>query len=128
MAATTLVDADVEMGRELVQVFDESGFPVTGAAWIYFPDLEDWCLVIRTPEAAKNLQEAYLKMAVAMDEKGNLRQRLNLARIKLVPPSDRMLQAIGTVVQAAGPDPLRLSPNVVDGIYIDEALIYRLAA
>jgi hypothetical protein len=38
MAETILVNSDIEAGRELVGLLDEAGFPVTAAAWIYFPD------------------------------------------------------------------------------------------
>ena len=128
MAETVLVDDDIKAGSELVRILDEDGFPVTAAAWIYFPDVEEWRLVIRTPKAAKDLQEAYLEVARAMDAKGNLRAKLNLSKVKLVPPTDRMLQALGSVVRASGLNSIRFSRNVVNGIYIDDALIYRLAA
>jgi len=128
MAEAILVNDDIEAGRELVRLLDEAGFPVTAAAWIYFSDVEEWRLVIRTPKAARNLQETYLEVARAMDAKGDLRTRLNLARIKLVPPTDQMLEALGSVVRVAGLKSIRFSRNVVNGIYIDDALIYRLAA
>ncbi|MEA2937741.1 MAG: hypothetical protein QOC56_1245 [Alphaproteobacteria bacterium] len=128
MAETTLVNSDIEVGRELVRILDEGGFPVTGAAWIYFPDDQEWRLVIRTPEAAKNLLDAYSEMARAMDAKGDLRERLDLTRVKLVPPTDKMLAAIGKAVQVQGLSQIRFSRNVINGMYIDDALIYRLAA
>ncbi len=128
MAEAILVNDDVNAGSELVRLLDETNFPVTGAAWIYFPDVEEWRLVIRTPRATSNLQEAYLDMARAMDAKGDLRTRLNLARIKLVPPSDQMLKALGSVIRAPGLKSIRFSGNMINGIYIDDALIYRLAA
>lgn len=128
MAETVLVNEDIEAGRELVQVLDMSGFPVTAAAWIYFSDLDEWRLVIRTPKAAQNLHEALLEVALAMDARGDLRQRIDLARVKLVPPGDRMLKALGRAVRAEGLSTIRFSRNVINGIYIDDALIYRLAA
>ncbi|MGQ0683383.1 hypothetical protein [Bradyrhizobium sp.] len=128
MAAAVLVDADVEMGRELVRILDEANFPVTGAAWIFFPDVEEWRLIIRTPKAEKNLQQALLEMAVALDERGDLRRRLDLARVKLVPPKDKVLAAMGSIVRAEGLSAIRFSRNVINGVLIDDALIYRLAA
>ena len=128
MAAAVLVDADVEMGRELVRILDEAQFPVTGAAWIYYPDVGEWRLVIRTPKAEKNLQQALLEMAVALDKRGDLRKRLDLSRVKLVPPKDKMLAAMGSVVRADGLSTIRFTRNVINGVLIDDALIYRLAA
>jgi hypothetical protein len=128
MAQAVLVDEDINAGRELVQLLDESGFPVTAAAWIYFPDIEEWRLVVGTPRASQKLQDAYLDIAVAMDARGDLRKRIDLARLKLVPPTDRMLQAMGRAVSVTGLGTMRFQRSVINGIYIDDALIYRLAA
>jgi hypothetical protein len=128
MAAAVLVDTDVEMGGELLRILDEIKFPVTAAAWIFFPDIEEWRLVIRTPKAEKNLQQALLELAVALDQRGDLRKRLDLSRVKLVPPNDKMLAAMGRFIRADGISNIRFSRNVIDGVLIDDALIYRLAA
>lgn len=128
MADAALVTKDIEAGSELIRLLDESKFPVTGAAWMHFPDIDDWRLVIRSPKAGTNLQEAFLDLAKAMDAKGDLRARLDLARIKLVPPSDKLLAAIGSVLRVEGLGTTRFSKNVINGIFIDDAVIYRLAA
>lgn len=128
MAAAVLVDSDVEMGRELLRILDEAKFPVTAAAWIFFPDIEEWRLVVRTPKAEKNLQQALLELAVLLDKRGDLRKRLDLSRVKLVPPKDKMLAAMSSIVKVEGISSIRFSRNVIDGVLIDEALIYRLAA
>ncbi len=128
MAEAALVNSDIDAGRELVSLLDASGFPVTAAVWIYFPDVDEWRLVIRTPKAAKNLQEALLEIAQTMDDHGDLRRRIDLARLKLVPPTDKMLQAIGRVVRVDGLNTVRFSRNVINGMFIGDALIYRLAA
>lgn len=128
MAQAVLVDVDIEAGRELVRVLDGIAFPVAAAAWIYFPDLEEWRLVIGSSRATRNLSDAYLDMAIAMDANGDLRQRIDLARVKLVPPTDRMLAAMRSAVHVVGPGTVRFSRNTINGVYIDDALIYRLAA
>ncbi len=81
MAAAVLVDTDVEMGGELLRILDEIKFPVTAAAWIFFPDIEEW-----------------------------------------------RLAAMGRFIRADGISNIRFSRNVIDGVLIDDALIYRLAA
>ena len=128
MAAAVLVDADVEMGRELLRILDETIFPVTAAAWAYYPDIDEWRLVIRTQKAENNLQQALLELAISLDQRGDLRKRLDLSRVKLVPPKDKMLAAMGSVVRVEGISNIRFSRNVIDGVLVDDALIYRLAA
>ncbi|WP_398466155.1 hypothetical protein [Tardiphaga sp.] len=128
MAATSLVDADVAMGHELLDILDRAKFPVTGAAWIYFADVDQWRLVIRTPKAEKDLLSSLAQVADVMDAAGDLRARLDFSRVKLVPPKDKMLAAMGSVVRVDGKAEIRFSRNVVNGVLIDDALIYRLAA
>ena len=128
MAGTPLVDLDVRMGRELIQLLDERGFPITGAAWIFVPEMGQWRLFLRTPRAAVDLLQAYRDVSDAMDDKGDLRTRLELSRVKLVPPTDRTLLAMGRVVREPGLAAIPFASNVVDGIFLDDALVYRLAA
>jgi hypothetical protein len=128
MAQAVLVKDDIDAGMELLRVLDAKRFPITGAAWVFFPDIEEWRLVMRSPRAEHNLQGALLDIAIAMDETGDLRSRLDLSRIKLVPPSDRLLQAMGSAMRVQGLSNIRFSKSLIDGIYIDDALIYRLAA
>lgn len=128
MAAPALVEADVEMGLELIGMLDKAFFPVTGAAWVYSPEAEEWRLLIRTPKAENDLLGAMREVASTMDAQGDLRSRIDLSRIKLVPPKDKLLAAMGSVVQAEGTSRIRFVRNMIDGILIDDALIYRLAA
>jgi hypothetical protein len=128
MATTALVSTDVEMGSELLKVLDEAAFPVTAAAWIYCQDVDEWRLVIRTPKVEKDLQGALRELAAALDAKGDLRTRLDLSRVKLVPPKDKVLAAMASMVRVDGISNIRFSRNVINGVLIDDALIYRLAA
>jgi len=128
MVASVLVEADVEMGRELLKILDAANFPVTGAAWVYYADAGEWRLLIRTPKAERDLLGALREVAGAMDAVGDLRGRIDLTRIKLVPPKDRTLAAMSSVVRVEGISSVRFSRNMINGILIDDALIYRLAA
>src|SRR4051794_4980457 len=107
MATTPLVDADVAMGKELLDILDRAQFPVTGAAWIYFADLGQWRLIIRTPKAETDLLSALTQLANTMDAAGDLRTRLDFSRLKLVPPKDQMLAAIGSVIKVDGVSTIR---------------------
>ena len=128
MAAALLVDADVAMGKELLDILDRAQFPVTGAAWIYSEDRDAWRLVLQTPEAEKDLIKARSRISEAMDAEGDLRRRLDLTRLGIVPPKDVVMAAMGRTVKTNGAAPVRFDRNMVDGTMINDALIYRLAA
>ena len=53
---------------------------------------------------------------------------LDLPRIRLVRPDDPTIQAVGSVIRVKGLSDVRLKSNVANGIYIEDALIYRTAA
>jgi hypothetical protein len=63
-----------------------------------------------------------------MDAKPNFRSQFDLARVKLVPPTDRMLAALGKAVRLEGIGAVKFNRNVINGILVNDALIYRLAA
>lgn len=128
MAATPLVDSDVAMGRELLDILDRVGFSITGAAWIYSEDRDEWKLVLRTPKAEKDRLDALLQIAQALDAEGDLRSRIDFTRLTIVPPKDVVMAAMGRTVKADGSAPVRFDRNLVDGTMINDALIYRLAA
>lgn len=128
MAAPLPVNADIRMGEELLSILDRAQFPVTGATWIYSEDIEDWQLYLRTPEAERDRIAALTRIAAAMDAEGDLRPRLDLTRVKMVPPKDFVMAAIGRTVKADGKVPVRFNSNLVDGTIIGDALVYRLAA
>lgn len=128
MAEAVLVEADIAMGRELLEILDGAAFPVTAAAWVYYADAEEWRLIVRTPKAENDLLGALREVAGAMDAAGDLRERIDLSRIRLVPPKDKMLAAMGSMVRVDGASMVRFRRNMINGILIDDALIYRLAA
>jgi hypothetical protein len=53
---------------------------------------------------------------------------LDVTRIALVAPDDPVVRAIGSVISAKGISDVRLKSNLVNGIYIEDALVYRTAA
>jgi hypothetical protein len=124
MAAATLVDEDIAAGHNAVEALDNAGFPVTAAFWLYYSDAETWKLWIATQRAAEDLQKAYLQVGkILIDQSA-----LDLSRIRLVRPDDPMVRAIASVVRVKGLSDVRFKSNVVNGIYIEDALIYRTAA
>jgi hypothetical protein len=52
MAATPLVDRDIEAGRRLVQALDKSAFGLTAAFWNYLIDQETWRLIVASAKVS----------------------------------------------------------------------------
>jgi hypothetical protein len=116
-----LVDRDIENGRLLVDRLAATGVKIVGAFWFYFTDREQWRLVIVTPDAESGVRPLYVK---AHDAEVNLDTTL----VQFAPPSSREFKALGRYIDDGGQNDLHLRMNMLDGVYVDEALIYRLAA
>jgi len=106
---------------------DDAGFPVRAAFWLYDSDVDVWKLWIATPQAGEDLQKAFLKVGGIISAITD-RAVLDLTRIKLVIPDDPMVRAIRSVIKVKGLSDVRLKSNVINGIYIEDALVYRTAA
>jgi hypothetical protein len=125
MAEDTLVNQEIERGASLVKALDEAAFPVLAALWLFDPELERWRLVLATPEA-KALQQAYIKiLQIAKNAKID---SPDLARIELVLPTDPTVATLSRAVRTEGISGIRFTGNMVNGIYVDDAYIYRAAA
>jgi hypothetical protein len=125
MAEDILVNSDVERGAALVRALDDADFPVIAALWLYYADIENWRLVIATPKATSP-QEAYVEIR-RVAEHAEI-ESLDLAQIRLVLPSEPIVTTLSKAVRLEGLGGVRFSRNMIDGIYVDDAYVYRAAA
>ena len=121
MAQDTLVDAELSAGREFVQALDKAGIPVVGALWFYHTDVDRWKMLVATPQAAKGTRNLY---AAAI----RLKPKLDLSRVEFVPPESPLIRALRGFIRIDGLGGVRMSQNMLNGVYVDDAYIYRLAA
>jgi hypothetical protein len=128
MGTAALVEAEISAGQELLKLLDAKRFAVQSAAWIYFPEQEEWKFLIATPKAESDLQRAYLELITILRTDPVLERTLDLSRLRIVRESDPILNALSQLFHVDEHATLRSAHNAINGIYIDDALIYRLAA
>lgn len=121
-----LVDADMKAGEALLSKLDEIEFNVKAALWFYVQDSEEWRLIIASPTVDKDgPKKAYEKVQSQLQKLNG--HGLSLRNISLVSPGDKLIKALKSVFK---PDkaisPIRFTRNVIDGIFIEDAYIYRL--
>jgi len=126
MDKTSLVDKKTEAGRKLVEALDEATFPVRAALWYYVPEPANWRLVIASAlvrEEGPN--EAYRRLQSVLMRHPEVSVELN--DVWFVKDTDPFVELIAKAVRTP-PDAIkeiRFSRNSVDGVFIDDALIYR---
>lgn len=123
-----LTDDMVETGDELLRKLDESGLPIQAAFWMFMPEINEWRLLIASPEvSAKGPLSVYERIRVALEQMGEKALAAPLSMIGLLDADAelvRLFRSFQKVRQGVGR--LRLSKNAINGHFIDDALIYRV--
>lgn len=99
MDKTALVEADLEVGRKIVQSLERSGIPVDLAAWFQDERL-DWQLIVSSPvivtrgliPVLEAIQEALLHLDIDLD----------LEDVTAWSPSDTVIQNLKNYVRTGG--------------------------
>lgn len=121
MAEESLVEDEIQGGERLLRALDAAGVPVIGAFWFYHTDSERWKLMIFTPEARKGARDLYVK-AIGLDA------GLDLAKVEFLSPDSPLFTSLGALIRVDGVSNVRMSQNMLNGVYVHDAYIYRLAA
>lgn len=122
-----LTEAMIEAGAQLTSKLDEIGLPVTAAFWLYVTDLNEWRLVFASPEVSSNGSRAvYEKIRRAVAELSG--EGIALSNIGVLDPDADLVRLLKFAVRTGpGVNRIRFSKNVINGHFIDDALIYRAA-
>ena len=124
----SLSDPMVRDGAILVEQLDKAGWRVSAALWFYFPDASAWRLLIASPEVVtKGPREAYTAIQSALSQLDISSRELALEDVGVMPPDHPLLRLLRAFV-VTGPviGNIRFSKNVIDGQFVDDALIYRI--
>lgn len=127
MVARALVDEKVDAAEHLIDELDRGRFPVSTAAWFFLTEEQEWrlLLAIRAVDRQGPLA-AYKAVRTALQDVGEEQTPL-FTDISVVSPSDPRIRAIRKVVRIRGKGPgrVRCSRNLIDDVFIEDALVYR---
>jgi hypothetical protein len=131
MATGTLVRSDIDAGLGLIRALDAGSFGVSAALWLYNSDLDNWRMVIAYRGPKKDLEKKYLEAATISADWRNAYPDdpiLDLSKVKITSADDRLIAGLRPAIRVDGLGEVRFSHNTVNGIYVEDALIHRLAA
>ena len=121
MVAQPLVEPQIEAGRRLVEFLDSHGMRPEAAFWLFSSDFDDWRLMLAVKEVDEGgPRRAYEKFL-------NLETGVSINEVSLVSPKNAMVKRLRSAIRTGkGIAAIRLTGNVIDGTYVEDALIYRL--
>ena len=109
-----------------MEELDARNFGVDAAVWLFRPDEHDWRLLISTAVVDKyGPSEGYRRLQRVLQETPGA--RLSLGKVTLVSPNDPIITLLRSAV-ATGPGThgIRFSRNSINGVFVEDAYIYRL--
>jgi hypothetical protein len=126
MAQETLLDSHIESGKILLNELDGRDFHIVTAMWFFYPDISEWKLLLYSPEfEKKDPILLYTEISKIIDFLSENIQGITLETIKLILKNDSLLKLFKSIIHVGGISTVRMTSNYFNGIYIDDALIYR---
>jgi hypothetical protein len=126
MAKTTLVEADYQAGRELVEALDHSGLAPAAALWFLFDEENVWRLLLAI-RSDKDFPELYRQIVDVMDQHG-INTKLSADDIALTRPDAPLIKLMKMAIQTGpGISGIRFTHNTINNVLIEDAYIYRLS-
>lgn len=115
-------------GAELTRLLDTEGFPVTASFWFYYAETNSWRLVIASPGVKDNgPKEAYEKIQAVLSNAPADRPEVSLRDVSVIDSADPLISLLRVAITTGpGVVGIRFSQNVINGVFIDDAYIYRL--
>lgn len=129
MADAALVENDVERSRAFVNFLESHGLPLTAALWIFQSDADRWRLVVCPREQRENVSSFYRDFAKLINAAGSPISLLPLDMVDIVAEDSPLVRQLGSVIRVAGTETesIRLTNNVINGVFLDDAIILKLA-
>ncbi len=118
----------IKSGETLTSLLDENKFSVTASFWFFLPDSNGWRFIIAGTEVANGTKSAYKQvqqiLSKSIVENGS---SIQLKDITLVSPTDPLILLLKTALKTGnGISGIRFTRNMINGVMIEDAFIYRL--
>ena len=129
MVGTALTPQLIEEGAELLRALDAAGLIPDAAFWFYFSDINAWKLVLAEMRVGPaGPREVYKQVQRALGTRADKIKSFSLADVVVAKPDAPVVSVLKRALRvernAGG---VRFSQNVIDGVLIEDAYIYRLA-
>lgn len=133
MAEETLVkealtDEMVKAGASVVESLDRLRFFFDAALWFYLTDVNQWRLLLATPAVRlEGPRKTYKRLLAAL--RNTQVPALSLEDVAVLDTRDPLIQLLRAAVPTDRTiNGIRFSRNTINGHFIEDAYVYRMAA
>jgi hypothetical protein len=129
MVEAALTPQLIQEGADLVQALDAAGLAPDAAFWFYFPDINAWKLVLAEMKVGpQGPREVYKQIQRTLGALSDRIKTLSLDDVAVAKPDAPVVSVLKKALRTGpGIGGIRFSQNIIDGVLIEDAYIYRLA-
>ena len=123
-----LTDSMIQAGVELTRKLDDIGSPISVALWLFDAEVNEWRLLFASPEVStQGPRHVYKQIGLALQQLGEKAAAAPLSVIGLLDEHAELVKLLRIAIHTGpGIGNTRFSKNVINGHFIEDALIYRV--
>ena len=116
-------------GKTFTLLLEQSELPVKASLWLYLTDKNLWRLIISSESVeSKGPKYVYRKIQSLLKDSENKLGGLTLNDVSVVGPRSPLAVALGRFLRMDEVGGVRMSRNVINGHYVEDAYVYKLSA
>jgi hypothetical protein len=116
----------IAAGAELIRRLDKMRFIVSASLWFYIPEQNTWRFIIGSPEVrTRGPKQAYKQVQSVISKMPEDQPKISLKDITVIDSNDPLISLFRGVVRTDG-EGIRFTHNVINGVSIEDAYVYRI--
>jgi nitroreductase len=124
MDKESLAVSEIEVGKKLADAMERSNIGFDAALWLYEGDSQGWKYIV-VPHRDDQERKAFLLELSKLINR-DVRD-FDIGDIRLLDKNKPVISALSKLIRIDGVGGVRASRNTVNGQYVDDAYIYRMA-
>ncbi len=123
-----LTEEMISVGAKFTHLLDKTGLTVGASLWLYVPESNIWQLVIASPEVrTQGPKKVYKRIQSILSRIPEGQPSVELRYISVVAENHPWVSLLRVAIKTGdGISGVRFSRNTINGIFIEDAYIYRM--
>ena len=118
----------ISAGAELTRQLAETRFIVSASLWLYIPETNTWRFIVASPEvSAQGPKKVYQQVQSVISKMPEEQPKIPLKDVTVIDSNDPLVSLLRVAIRTGdGISGIRFTHNVINGVLIEDAYIYRI--
>jgi hypothetical protein len=117
----------VTAGTTLINALDQEGVNPRAAVWVYNSETDSWRLWIVPSKSATDKRQFYRLVSEAITKHKDSMQGLDASDTEFVRDTHPAIQALSRMFRVEGASSVSISNNMLNGFYVPDGIVLRMA-